>query len=136
MATRVTVYESQIAAAFLPGRPIFGEVRRVGTTALDAARHFSPKRTGTMAAGIRMNVLPSKKYHCFFTVTVPADYAIYTLRGTTGPIWPTKSAFLWVRPRPFSGYTRYTPRMSVAGQTGKDWLGRALFVAMKAHGLT
>lgn len=132
--TRVTVYENEIDAAFRSSRgSVYQNMRWAAFGHVTLAQRIAPKRTGNMQRSIGYTITPAGKYEFRYHLTVGASYAIYTLAGTTGPIFPNKSVFLWVRPKPHSYYTRYTPRMQVAGQTGHDWLQastRALFAAL------
>lgn len=129
--TRVTVYEDEIDAAFRTARgSVYQNMRWAAFGHVTLAQKFAPKRTNRLQKSIGYTITPAGRYQFRYHLTVGADYAIYTLAGTTGPIFPNKSVFLWVRPKPYSYYTRYTPRMSVSGQTGHDWLQnstRALF---------
>lgn len=140
---RITVYESRIERAFLPGGTVYGNVRRVGKDHERFAKNLAPKRTGQMAQNIRMAITPFGKYQFRYTVNTRTDYAIYTLKGTTGPIFPSNSKLLWVRPKPYSWYSwnrtkgwgGRTPRISVDGQTGDDWLKKSLYLTFKKHRL-
>lgn len=128
---RVTVYENQIDAAFRTARgSVYQNMRWAAFGHVTLAQKFAPKRTGRMQKSIGYRITPAGRYEFRYTLTVGVPYAEYTLRTTTGPIYPNKGVFLWVRPRPYSGYTRYTPRMFVDGYVSRDWLQdstRALF---------
>lgn len=143
MATRVIVYDERIAAAFLPGGSIAENVSRIGRMNRDAALHFVPVRTGATKRSIYFKVYPSGKNHFSYVVGTKISYAIYPLGGTDGPIYANDGNLLWVRPRPYSyfpfnptkGFGGRTPMFWVRGQKQNDWLGRSLFVTMKANNL-
>ena len=148
---RVTIYDQRIQRAFLPGGSLFQNVRRVGNTNLKYAREEAPKRTGKMAAALKMSVTPSGKLHARYTVNTNIDYAIWTLRGTkdVAPIRATNKSginptgFLWVRPRPHSWYAwnrepgsgGRTPRAFVDGQDKNDWLKKSVILTFHHHRL-
>lgn len=142
MATRVIVYDERIRAAFLPGGSIAENVSRIGRTNKEAALHFVPVRTGALKASIYFKVYPSGPYHFSYVVGTKHPTAIYTLAGTTGPIYANKG-LLWVRPRPYSrfpfrtqkGWGGRTPMFHVSGQDQNDWLGKSFFVTMRKYGL-
>jgi len=138
--TRVTVRESEIEKAFSTAvGDVNKNMRRAMVGHVTLAQKFAPKRTGNLQKMIGWTgtgITPRGKYECQYTIESFAPYSIYTLEGTTGPIYPNKSVFLWVRPKPYSYYINYTPRMSVAGQTGHDWLQdstRALFKVLRLN---
>jgi hypothetical protein len=121
--TAVTVYESEIDAAFRTARgSVYQNMRFVAFGNVTIAQKLAPRRTGRMQKSIGYTITPAGKYQFRYTMTVGADYAIYTLEGTTGPIYPSNSKLLWVRPAPYSRYHSRTPRISVEGQTGHNWL--------------
>ena len=122
MATRVTIYDEAIASAFWPGEMAWRGTRRVGDLHARYARQDAPHRTGRLGKSIYMVVTPYGRFRCRYTVATKVEYASYTITGTQGPIFPKKSLFLFVRPRPFSYYSKTTLRMSVRGQRGHDWL--------------
>lgn len=135
----VTVYESRIEAAF---HTRYGTVRRnverVAFVNLGWAQKFAPVRTGKMRNSLYRSITPHGKYELRYHIStheVIAPYAIHTLRGTTGPIYPSNSKFLWVRPKPYSWYFSRTPRISVEGQVGKDWLGASVRATFHVEGL-
>ena len=57
--TRVIVYEDRIQAAFEHGGSIEDNVRRIGRVNFTAAKHYVPRRTGTLAASIYFRVMPT-----------------------------------------------------------------------------
>ena len=146
--SRVTVYENEISAAFKsPGGDIRRNMNKVGLyfTAI-AQTKTAPKRTGALAASIGWRVLPAfSRYETMISITVGADYAIYTLAGT-GP-WITSNrgtvmtrcgprpAAMRVRPAPFSHYATPTYRTAVRGQQGHDWMELTTRVVFKGMGL-
>lgn len=131
VSNRVTVYEEEIDAAFRTSRgSVYQNMRWAAFGHVIVAQKHAPKRTNRLQKSIGYTITPAGKYQFRYTLTVGVPYAEYTLRTTTGPIYPNKGVFLWVRPRPYSGYLRYTPRMFVAGYVSRDWLTastRALF---------
>lgn len=138
--TRVTVRESEIEKAFSNSiGDVNKNMRRAMVGHVTLAQKFAPKRTGNLQRMIGWagtGITPIGRYECRYTINSYAPYSIYTLAGTTGPIFPNRGVFLWVRPKPHSYYIRYTPRMSVRGQIGHDWLEdstRALFKVLRLN---
>lgn len=130
--TRVTVYEEEISKSFkVAVGSVYQNMRRAAFGHVILAQKFAPKRTGRMQKSIGYVITPSGRYEFRYSLTVQAPYAIHTLKGTTGPIYPSNSKLLWVRPKPYSWYfPNRVPRIQVEGQVGRDWLiasTRALF---------
>lgn len=138
--TRVTVKESEIDAAFRTSR---GDVNKNMRWAMfghvTLAQKFAPKRTGNLQRNIGWGgtgITPRGMYECQYTINSYAPYSEYTLRPTGPVIFPNKSVFLWVRPKPYSYYLNYTPRMMVKGYYSEDWLEastRALFKVLRLN---
>lgn len=119
---RTTVYQTAIQEAFWPGGSVYDNMRRISFFNLGEAQNKVPVRTGNLQRSLYRVITPFGKYQMRYTIATEVDYAPYTIEGTTGPIYPTKSLFLWVRPAPYSYYRTRTPRMMVRGQVGSDWL--------------
>lgn len=127
MATpRVTVYQSAIQEAFWPGGTVYENMRRISFENIAHAQRRAPVRTGALQAGMYRVITPFGKYQTRYTIGTTADYAIYTIEGTVGPIYPSTSKVLWVRPSPHSWYRRRTARISVEGQVGHNWLEQSV----------
>jgi hypothetical protein len=125
--TQVTVYENEIDAAFRSARgSVYQNMRFVAFGNVTIAQKIAPRRTGTMQRSIGYRIMPSGKYSFVYHMSVGTDYAIYTLEGTTGPIYPSNSKVLWVRPKPYSYFTKRTAMISVEGQTGHNWLAESV----------
>lgn len=143
--TRVVVYEERIQAAFEEGGSIADNIRRIGKLNFAAAKHYVPRRTGTLAASLYHRVMPATAFRKGYVVGTKLDYAFYSLAGTLdkAPITPKNGPLLWMRPSPFSrlAFNRAPdtggrwPFESVAGQAQNDWLGLSLHVTMKSQGL-
>lgn len=147
--TRVTVKEGEISKAF---KEEWGDVRKnmrkVANYHVYVAQGESPKRTGAMAGSIGYRILPAfSAYETMYSMTVQADYAIFTLAGTRakitsnrgpvaaggeGDLTGMRAAAMRVRPAPHSWYAVPTLRTSVKGQTGRDWLGQSTRIVFKA----
>jgi hypothetical protein len=126
---RVTVYETEISAAF---KEEWGDVRknmrRAANFHVALAQRNAPVRTGTLQRSIGYRIMPAfNRFTTMYSLTVGVNYAEYTLR-TTGPwIWSSrgKGKAMGVRPAPYSHYDEKTPRTSVQGYVSKDWLDKS-----------
>jgi hypothetical protein len=131
VSNRVTVYEHEIDAAFRTARgSVYQNMRWAAFGHVTLAQKFAPKRTSRMQKSIGYTITPAGKYEFRYHLTVGASYAEYTLRDTGPWIYPNGGVFMWVRPKPYSYYIRYTPRMRVRGYHSRNWLEdstRALF---------
>lgn len=132
---RTTVYQSEIEEAFWPGGSVYENMRRIAFYNVGVAQRHAPVRTGNLQRSIFYVLTPYGKTQTRYTIGTDVPYASYTLEGTTGPIFPNKSVFLWVRPAPYSRYTQRFPRMSVRGQKGNDWLGESVRETFYEQGL-
>jgi len=119
--TKVTVYQHQIEQTWWRGS-VRANVQDTADIHLDVARDRAPVRTGLLWDTMDNVLTPAGNLQWRYSVRVNVPYAEYTLRPTGPVIFPNKSVFLWVRPKPFSYYTRYTPRMFVAGYHSDNWL--------------
>lgn len=52
----------------------------------NAAQQFAPARTGVLRAGIKGTVYRTGPHHVIADIWSEAEYSLYVLRGTTGPI--------------------------------------------------
>lgn len=118
---RVTVYESAIAAEFLPGGQAWNQMTLIGSDVAQVAIRTAPSRTGNLRRQHNVAVTPVGKYQCRFSVGNYADYADYVHGGTTGPIMPHGDK-LWIRAAPYSRYPHGAVRFSVAGQKANPWI--------------
>lgn len=137
--SRIIVYKNEIDRAFLPGGSVYKNMRRIGLFNEAVAKSIAPKRTGNMAAQIKLHVLPHRRYQFFYVVRSPAPYTEYVLGGTTGPIYANGGKLLWVRPKPYSNFIwkkqfasmhGRTPMFWVRGQKANNFLGRSLDFTM------
>lgn len=55
------------------------------------AKHYAPVRTGNLRAGISSGVTQIGPEQVVGTIESTAEYSLYVLRGTTGPIMRTKA---------------------------------------------
>lgn len=142
---RVTVYDTRIAAAFLPGGQVWRNMQRVAATGTAYARAGAPKRSLELMRSISNTVTPRGRNRAQATLVADAPHARFVVNGTTGPI-RARGGTLNVRLAPHSYYSRPTPgvewrgrpgvlRGQVRGQAANDFMYRALRRAMHTHGL-
>ena len=132
--TKVTVYQAQIEQTWWRGS-VRANVESVAEIHLEIAQERAPVRTGLLKQTMDARLTPGGRLTWRYTVRVNVPYAEYTLRDTGPEIWPSRGVFMWVRPKPFSYYTRYTPRMVVAGYKSKNWLEETITPTFIAENL-
>ena len=132
MTLRVRIYESQIARESLPGGDVRRWVSKIGKETFALASANCPVRTGELLRSIGWGVTPHPA-GCQATIRATADYALFVHEGTTGPIYPTLSRYLVVRPMPHSHYSDYTRRNSVRGQSANPFIQNAFEDVLQRH---
>lgn len=142
MATvvRVTIYDSQIAAFFLPGGDTWNWMQRVGFEHMQMAAIEAPSRTNRLRSLHNLALTPVGRNQCRYSVGNYADYAAYVHEGTTGPITSTgwddgSPAFMAIRPAPSSRFPNGGYLREVSGQTANPWLSRAGNIVLAKYGL-
>ncbi|MFD4957390.1 HK97 gp10 family phage protein [Microbacterium sp. NPDC058389] len=136
MATtvHVKVYDARIAAAFMPGGMVYGQMRSTSRLNRAVAKAKAPVRTGAMRDSIDSDVQASGAFRTTYRVGVGTDHARFVLGGTTGPIRP-RGEYLRVRPAPNSWYGVPVFRRSVRGQAANNFLGESLVSTFALRGL-
>ena len=136
---RVTIYDSVIAALFLPGGQSWAKMEEIGRHHIQLAIAESPSRTNNLRRSHNLALTPVGKNRCRYSVGNYADYAVYVHEGTTGPIvargWDDGGAsFMFIRPFPHSRFPTGARARSVSGQTANPWITRAGSMALARYG--
>jgi len=133
--TKVSVHQSVIEQDFWRGQ-IYDNVKDTAELHLEIAQRHAPNRTGLLSRTMDKVMTPAGHLEWRYTIRVNVPYAEYTLRPTGPLIWPRKGhMFMIVRPRPYSYYTSYTPRMQVQGYYSDNWLEETITPTFIAENL-
>jgi hypothetical protein len=124
--TRVIVFESAVDALHQPGGMIFDEMRDAAREVAFLARLDAPKRTGELAAGIRIasETRVSRKKVGFY-VRSDARHSFWVHEGTGPMIYPTTFPYMRLPAFPEFGARGTAPRMYrkvVQGQASQPFL--------------
>lgn len=136
---RVSVNDTAIARAFVPGGMVWDNMRRFMLTTLSMGRIEAPVRSGELMRSLGQVLTPSGRNQCRGTLYADADHARYVVGGTR----PLITGNMKVRLAPHSYYTRPTSsrgypgvlRREVRGQRANDFLTRAVRRALRIHGV-
>lgn len=123
--TVVTVYDSKVAAEFLPGGRVNSYVRKTNVAIISIARATAPGRTGELKAKHRnRGALKRGRFSIAGIVENYADYALWVHDGTKTPILPKHGKFLKL-PNVGTGRGSFIFVRSVRGQRANPWLRKA-----------
>ena len=132
--TRVVVFETAVDNLHRPGGMIYDEMRDAAREVSFLAKLDAPKRTGELAAGIRVasETRVSRKKVGFY-VRSDAPHSYWVHEGTGPTITPTTFPYMRLPAFPEYGARGTAPRMyrrMVAGQVGQPFLTNNLRYVM------
>jgi hypothetical protein len=132
--TRVIIFESAIDAMHQPGGMVYDEMRDAAREVTFLAQLDAPKRTGQLAAGIRMaSERRASRKKVGFYVRSDAPHSFWVHEGTRDQITPTTFPYMRLPAFPEMGARGTAPRMYrkvVSGQVGQPFLTNNLRYVM------
>ena len=132
--TRVIIFESAIDAMHVPGGMVYDEMRDAAREVTFLAQLDAPKRTGQLAAGIRMaSERRASRKKVGFYVRSDAPHSFWVHEGTRDQITPTTFPYMRLPAFPEMGARGTAPRMYrkvVSGQVGQPFLTNNLRYVM------
>jgi hypothetical protein len=131
---RVVIFDHALDAMHAPGGMIYEEMRRNAREVAFLAKLDAPKRTGRLAASIRMSSeTRTSRRRVGFVVRADAPHASWVHEGTYGPITPTTFPYMRVPAFPERGARGTSPsifRREVAGQAAQPFMRNNLEYVM------
>ena len=132
--TRVIIFESAIDAMHQPGGMVYDEMHDAAREVTFLAQLDAPKRTGQLAAGIRMaSERRASRKKVGFYVRSDAPHSFWVHEGTRDQITPTTFPYMRLPAFPEMGARGTSPRMYrkvVSGQVGQPFLTNNLRYVM------
>ena len=127
MATvRVVIFDHVLDEMHAPGGMVYEEYRRNAREVAFLSKLDAPKRTGELAASIRMSSEGrTSRRKVSFIVRADAKHASWVHEGTYGPITPTTFPYMRVPAFPEFGARGTSPsifRREVAGQSANPFI--------------
>jgi hypothetical protein len=124
------VYDSKITAMNMPAGQVYRYVHFKTETSRDAAEMLAPKRTGSLAGGIRIDVRQTSRDRVVGRVRSTRHYSRWVHEGTGPFIFPNDGDYLSLPAFRGAPPGRRIKRPFVHGQDANPFLANALAIGL------